>query len=83
MVYVPTLYIKVSVNCDHIIKYMWFNHYRNAYKAYVLFLLLSSLITKKLLQYSIDITTEQAIGTCMELPYALYGFTKMHHYVWF
>ena len=39
-----------------------FDHRRNTYKANVLLLLLSSLVTQNYLQYSIDITTEQALG---------------------
>ena len=46
MVFVPSSYIKVFVSYDHIIN---FNRRRNAYKANVLLLLLSSLVTHKLL----------------------------------
>ena len=50
MIFVPTSYIKVSIRYRN----------SNAYKANVLFLLLSSLVTWKCLQYSIDIIMEQS-----------------------
>ena len=48
MVIVPTLYIKLSVSYDCIIKAVILIGVGNAYKANVLLLLLSNLVTKKL-----------------------------------
>ena len=60
MVFVPTLHIKISVSYDCIMNMCYINHRRNAYKASMLLLLLSSLVTQKVLQYSIGIATEQS-----------------------
>ena len=79
-VFVPTPYIKVSVSYDHIIN---FNHHRKAYKANVLLLLLSSLVTRWLyLQCSIDIATEQNFRY-MKLADTKIWISKIRHYVGF
>ena len=55
-----------------------FNHCRNGDKANVLLLLILSLVTQKILQCTIDITTEQSFRY-MELAHAKPEFSKMHY----
>ena len=82
MVFIPTPYTKVSISYD-----LYLNTYnikccKNAYKANALLLLLSSNVTVKYLQYSIDITTEQKFRY-LKLANAKIWISKMHHYVEF
>ena len=58
------------------------NHHKNAYKANMLLLLLSSLVTRKILQHSIGVATEQSIRY-IELTDAKIWISKMRQYVGF
>ena len=83
MVLVPSSYIKISVSYNCIKNTCNFDRHRNAYKANILLLLLSSLVTHKLFVIPhIDIATEQSFRY-MELTDAKIWIFKVHYYAGF